>query len=54
METEALNLDKLTDRQIFNLVEDGYLARQWGALPGMNNREYWALTANGEQLFHLV
>lgn len=54
METEALNLNKLTERELFNLVDDGYLVRQMGALPGMNNREYWALTFNGEQLFHLV
>jgi hypothetical protein len=53
-ETQALNLNKLTERELFNLVNDGYLGRKWGALPGMPLNEYWGLTITGEQLFHLV
>lgn len=52
--TGALNLDELTEQQIRSLQDRGHIGRKWGALPGFSNRDYWALTAKGEQLWHLV
>ncbi len=52
--TGALNLDELTALQLQTLQERGHIARRWGAVWGMKQSEYWALTAKGEQFFHIV
>ena len=54
METEPLNLATCGEQTIRNLADLGYLARRMGALPGNPPNEFWALTFNGEQLFHLI
>ena len=52
--TQPLNLDKISEKELWTLVDGGHLARQMGALPGFSNRKYWALTAIGERVWHLV
>ena len=53
-ETQPLNLSKISEKKLWALVGGGYLARCMGALPGMKPNEYWALTAMGENVWHLV
>ena len=52
--TQALDLQKISEKKFWALVGGGYLARKWGAVPSMVGREYWALTAMGERVWHLV
>ena len=53
-ETQPLNLSKISEKKLWALVGGGYLARRMGALPGMEPNEFWALTAMGENVWHLV
>ncbi len=53
-DTQPLNLSKISEKKLWALVGGGYLARRMGALPGMKPNEYWALTAMGENVWHLV
>ena len=52
--TQALNLDKISEKEFWALVDHGHITRRMGALPGFSNREYWALTAIGERAWYLV
>lgn len=52
--TTPIDLERVTQNELQTLVYVNYLARKWGAVPGMALNKYWALTAAGEQLFHLV
>jgi len=52
--TQPLNLDKISEKELWALVNCNHLLRKMGALPGFSNREYWALSAMGEQVWHLV
>lgn len=58
MQTNAtlgiLNLDEMTENQLRSLQERGHIARRWGAVWGMKQSEFWALTAKGEQLWTLA
>jgi hypothetical protein len=53
-ETQPLNLSKISEKKLWALVGGGYLARRFGAVPGMKSNEYWTLTAMGENVWHLV
>jgi hypothetical protein len=51
---QPLDLDKISQKKLEALYGGGYLARKWGAVWGMPNKEYWALTAMGERVWYLV
>ena len=50
--TQPLDLDALDELTIRELVDEEILTRRMGALPGFTNKNYWQITAIGEQLFH--
>ena len=50
--TQPLDLDALDELTIRELADEQIICRRMGALPGFTNKNYWQITAIGEQLFH--
>ena len=53
-ETQPLNLSTISQKKLKALYGGGYIARKWGAVWGMPAKDYWTLTAMGENVWHLV
>ena len=53
-ETLPLDLDKISQKKLEALYGGGYVVRKFGAVWGMTHKEYWSLSAMGENVWHLV
>jgi hypothetical protein len=53
-ETQPLDLDKISQKKLEALYGGGYVVRKFGAVWGMTRKEYWCLSAMGENVWHLI